>query len=59
MSKQHFLAQDFYHKHLCANVYKMYECDKNQMFYCNIESFKKSNFSESLSRHWQNMAHIE
>jgi hypothetical protein len=29
MSKQFFLAQDFYT--LCANVYKMYECDKNQM----------------------------
>jgi len=30
---------------LCANVYKMYEGNKNQMFYCNVESFKKSNFS--------------
>jgi hypothetical protein len=25
---------------LCANVYKMYECDKNQMPYCNIKKFK-------------------
>jgi hypothetical protein len=26
---------------LCANVYKMYECDKNQMPYCNVKNFKK------------------
>ncbi len=31
---------------LCANVYKMCECDKNQMFYCNVKSFKKSTFWE-------------
>ncbi len=30
---------------LCANVYKMYECDNNQMPYYNVENFKKSNFS--------------
>jgi hypothetical protein len=29
---------------LCANVYKMYECDKNQMPYCNVKSLNKSNF---------------
>jgi hypothetical protein len=29
---------------LHVNVYKMYECDKNQMPYCNVKSFKKSNF---------------
>jgi catechol-2,3-dioxygenase len=34
MFKQLFLAQNFYHKHLCANVYKMYEFNKNQMPYC-------------------------
>jgi hypothetical protein len=28
---------------LCANVYKMYECDKNQMPYFNLKRFKKSN----------------
>jgi hypothetical protein len=28
---------------LCVNVYKMYECDKNQMPYNNVKSFKKSN----------------
>jgi hypothetical protein len=44
MFKQFSLAQDFYHKHFSANVYKMHECDKNQMPYCNVKSFKKSNF---------------
>jgi len=29
---------------LHVNVYKMYECDKNQMPYCNVKSFKMSNF---------------
>jgi hypothetical protein len=29
---------------LCANVCKMYECDKNQMPYYNVKSYKKSNF---------------
>jgi hypothetical protein len=28
---------------LCFNMYKIYECDKNQMPYCNVKSFKKSN----------------
>ncbi len=32
---------------LCVNVYKMYECDKNQMPYYNVEGLKKSNFLES------------
>jgi len=27
---------------LCANVYKMYECDKNQMPHCNVKNFKMS-----------------
>ncbi len=26
---------------LGINVHKMYECDKNQMPYCNVKSFKK------------------
>jgi hypothetical protein len=29
---------------LCANVHKMYECDKNQIPYYNVKSFLKSNF---------------
>ncbi len=29
---------------LCTNVYKMYECDKNQMPYYNVNNFKRSNF---------------
>jgi len=28
---------------LCTNVYKMYECDKNQMPYYNVKCFKISN----------------
>ncbi len=28
----------------CANLYKMYECDKNQMPYYNVKSLKKSIF---------------
>jgi hypothetical protein len=31
---------------LYLNVYKIYECDKNQMLYCNVKSFEKSNFWE-------------
>jgi hypothetical protein len=27
-------------------MYKMYECDKNQMPYCNVKSFFESNFWE-------------
>jgi len=45
MSKQLLLAQDFLPQTLlCVIVYKVYECDKNQMPYCNVESFKKSIF---------------
>jgi hypothetical protein len=48
------LAQDFTIITLCANVYKMYECDKNQMLYCNVKSFKKPNFWEfwAIDRTW-------
>ncbi len=28
---------------LCVDVYKMHECDNNQMPYCNVFFFKKSN----------------
>ncbi len=34
---------------LCVNVYKMYKCDKNQMPYCNVKSFEKSNLWEFLA----------
>ncbi len=39
---------------LCVNVYKMYECEKNQMPYCNVNFFKKSNFREmwAIGRTW-------
>jgi len=39
---------------LCVNVYKMYECDKNQVLYCNVKSFKRSNFWEfwTIDRTW-------
>jgi hypothetical protein len=33
MSKQFFWSKIFTTNTLCANVYKMYECDKNQMPY--------------------------
>jgi len=33
---------------LCINVYKMYECDKNQMPYCNVKNFKQKKFLEIL-----------
>ncbi len=48
-----FWPKIFITKTLCANVYKMYEYDKNQMFYCNGKSFKKSNFwnFEPLTKH--------
>jgi hypothetical protein len=29
---------------LCVNVYKMYECEKNQMPYCNVIFFHKVKF---------------
>ncbi len=39
---------------LRVNTYKMYECDKNQMPYCNVKGFKKSNFWEfwAIDRTW-------
>jgi hypothetical protein len=39
---------------LCVNEYKMYECDKNLMPYCNVKSFKKSNFWEfwAIDKTW-------
>jgi hypothetical protein len=39
---------------LCANVYKMYECDKNQMPYCNVKSLNKWNLLEfwAIDRTW-------
>ncbi len=44
---------------LCLNVYKVYECDKNQMPYCNVKNFKKSNLWEfwpliKYDPHWIN-----
>jgi hypothetical protein len=52
MSKQLFVTQDFYT--LYVNVYKMYECDKNQVPYYNVKSFKNSNFWEfwAIDRTW-------
>jgi len=41
MSKQIFLSKIFTKNTLCANVYKVYECDKNQMPYCNVKKFLK------------------
>jgi hypothetical protein len=46
MSKQFFWPNIFTTNTLCVNVYKMHECDKNQMPYCNVEGFKTSNFKE-------------
>jgi hypothetical protein len=39
---------------LHVNVYKMYKCDKNQMPYCSVKSFKKSIFWEfwAMDRIW-------
>ncbi len=39
---------------LCANVYKIYECDKNQMPYYHVKSFKKPNFYKfwAIDRTW-------
>jgi hypothetical protein len=39
-----FLPKMFVTNTLCAKVYKLYECDKNKMLYCNVKSLKKSNF---------------
>jgi hypothetical protein len=41
MSKQLFWPKIFITNILYANVYKMYECDKNQMPYCNVKSLNK------------------
>jgi hypothetical protein len=46
MSKQLFWPKIFTPSTLCVNVYKMHECDKNQMPYHNVKSFKKSNLRE-------------
>ncbi len=42
---------------LCVNVYKMYECDKNQMPYSNVKDFKKSNFGEfwAIDKTWSTL----
>jgi len=39
---------------LCVNVYKMHECDKNQMPYYNVKSFKESNLwgFQAIDRTW-------
>jgi hypothetical protein len=39
---------------LGINIHKMYECDKNQMPYCNVKNFKKWNFWEfwAIDRTW-------
>jgi hypothetical protein len=34
-----FLPKMFTTNTLCAKVYKMYECDKNKMPYCNVKKF--------------------
>ncbi len=49
-----FWANIFTTNTLCANVYKMYEHDKNQMPYCNVKSFKKSIFQEfwAINKTW-------
>jgi hypothetical protein len=39
-----FWPKSFTTNTLCANVYKIYECNKNQMHYCNVKKFKRSNF---------------
>jgi len=39
-----FCPKMFITNTLCTNVYKMYECDKNQMPYYNVKNFKTSNF---------------
>ncbi len=44
MSKFFFWPKSFITNILCVNVYKIYECDKNQMPYYDVKIFKKSNF---------------
>ncbi len=41
-----FLPKIFTTNTFHVNVYKMYECDKNEMPYYNVKSFKKSVFWE-------------
>jgi hypothetical protein len=43
-SNNFFWPKIFTTNTLCANVYKMYDYDKNQVPYCNVKSFKKSYF---------------
>lgn len=42
---KHFFPQNSYHVHnsLGINMYKIFMCDKNQVPYCNAQSFKKWN----------------
>jgi hypothetical protein len=49
-----FWCEIFITNTLCFNVYKMYECDKNKMHYCNVKNFQKSNFWEfwAIDRTW-------
>jgi hypothetical protein len=56
MSKQLFWPKIFTPSTLRVNVYKIHECDKNQMPYQNVKSFKKSNFWEfwAIDKHWIN-----
>jgi hypothetical protein len=39
-----FWPKIFTRNTLCTNVYKMYECGKNQMSYCNVKDFKNQFF---------------
>jgi hypothetical protein len=54
MFKQFFWPKSFTTNTLCANMYKIYECDNNQMLYYNVKSFKKSIFGEfwAIDRTW-------
>jgi hypothetical protein len=54
MFKQLFWPKIFTTNTLCANMYKIYECDKNQMLYYNVKCFKKSKFWEfwAIDRTW-------
>jgi hypothetical protein len=52
-----FLAQDFTTNTLCIYVYKLYECDNNQMPYYNVKNFKNQIFGNfgpliKLGLHW-------
>jgi hypothetical protein len=44
MSKQIFWPKILITNTLGTNVYKMYECDKNQMPYYNVKGFTKWEF---------------